>query len=313
MSNLLCVPLSKQLRDLSAVCPAIKKQFVPSKVERKKESVTFVDPLLEDEHTVCRGLVHKYKNRVLVLLTMNCAAYCRFCTRRRIVSDVKNGVVSVADLDKMVAYIKKHSEIQEVIFSGGDPLTVPDLLKIALKKIGGLPQIKVIRVGTRLHFSNPALVNKKVLDALRAVKNKPLYLMVHFEHPSEITPATKRAIKLLQSVSTMLLSQTVSLRDVNDSVDVLYDLFSGLIEVGVKPYYLFRCDLVKGAEHFLVDFKKERKIVSELRRRLSGIAMPLYVIDVPGGSGKVPVPLDFWPIDVGVRYRDFNGKSTKIV
>ena len=310
---LLYTPLSSQLKKSSAVCPAISKQFIPSKIEGKKESKTFVDPLLEDEYTVCRGLVHKYSNRVLVLLTMNCAAYCRFCTRRRIVSDVKSGVVTEKDLDAMIQYIKKHQEIKEIIFSGGDPLTVPGLLKIALKKLGSLPQIKVIRVGTRLHFSNPALVNNKVLEALRVVKNKPLYLMVHFEHPSELTPATKQAIKKLQLVSTMLLSQSVSLRGVNDSVDVLYNLFSSLIEIGVKPYYLYRCDLVKGAEHFLVDFKKERKIVSDLRRRLSGIAMPLYVIDVPGGNGKVPVPLDFWPISDKVIYRDFLGKSSKVV
>ncbi len=310
---LLYTPLSPQLKKLSTVCREINKQFVPSKVEGQNESKTFVDPLCEDEHTVCRGLVHKYPNRVLVLLTMRCAAYCRFCTRRRMVSEVEQGMVTEHDLDKMVVYIKKHSEIKELIFSGGDPLVVPDLLKRALKKLGGLPQIKIIRVGTRLHFSNPALVDKKVLDALRTVKNKPLYLMVHFEHPSELTAATKRAVKLLQSVSTMLLSQTVSLHGVNDSVDTLYNLFSGLIEIGVKPYYLFRCDLVKGAEHFLVDFKKERKIVSELRRQLSGIAMPLYVIDVPGGNGKIPVPLDFWPLADGVKYRDFLGKLNKIV
>lgn len=310
---LLFTSLPPQLKKLTNVCPEINQQFVPNKIEGTKETKTFIDPLLEDEHTVCRGLVHKYHNRVLVLLTMNCAAYCRFCTRRRMVSDIQKGVVLKKDLDKMATYIKKHPEIKEIIFSGGDPLTVPHILKIALKKLGGLPQIKIIRVGTRLHFSNPSLVNKKVLEALRVVKNKPLYLMVHFEHPSELTPATKRAIKALQSVSTMLLSQTVSLRGVNDSVNILEKLFSSLIEIGVKPYYLFRCDLVKGAEHFLVDFKKERKIVSELRRRLSGIAMPLYVIDVPGGSGKIPVPLDFWPMKDGVRYRDFSGKLNKVI
>src|SRR3989339_120962 len=218
---LLFTPLPSQLKKLTIVCPEIDKQFIPSKIEGTKETKTFIDPLLEDEHTVCRGLVHKYHNRVLVLLTMNCAAYCRFCTRRRIVSDIKKGIVSERDLNKMILYIKKHPEIKEIIFSGGDPLTVPHLLKIALKKLGGLPQIKIIRVGTRLHFSNPSLVNKKVLEALRVIKNKPLYLMVHFEHPNELTPATRRAIKLLQSVSTMLLSQSVSLRGVNDSVDVL--------------------------------------------------------------------------------------------
>ena len=132
--------------------------------------------------------------------------------------------------------------------------------------------------------------------------------MVHFEHSAEITAPSISAIKWLQSVATMLLSQTVSLKGVNDNVNTLYELFSGLVEIGVKPYYFFRCDPVKGAEHFMVDFKKEVKIFTELRERLSGIATPLYVIDAPGGSGKVPVPLEFWDFDHS-KYKDFNGRT----
>lgn len=302
--------LSPYLKHLVKLCPAISRQFVPSKDETVDDEFTFEDPLLEDQHTVTHGLVHKYGARCLVLLTMNCAAYCRFCTRRRRVSDIKKGLITLEDLNNMEKYLKKHPEITELIFSGGDPLTVPRLLKIALQKFSKLPQIKVIRVGSRLPSVEPAKVNKQVIDALKVVKRQPLYIMVHFEHPDEITPAVIRAIKKLQSVSTMLLSQSVFLKGVNDDVNVLKNLFTKLIEIGVKPYYLFRCDFVTGAEHFIVPFKKEVKIVTELRRKLSGLAFPIYVIDAADGAGKIPVPLNFWKYD-NRYYKDFNGKKIK--
>jgi lysine 2,3-aminomutase len=285
---------------------------VPSAKEGKDEVLTSTDPLMEEHFTVTRGLVHKYGNRALVLLTMNCAAYCRFCTRRRSVSDIQKGMITPADIKKMVSYVRKHREITELIFSGGDPLTVPAILKMALRQFASLPQIKVIRVGSRLPVSNPAAVNRQVISALQEVKKQPLYLMLHFEHPAEITPATVAAVKRLQSVATMTLSQSVSLKGVNDSVKTLYELFSRLVEIGVKPYYLYRCDPVKGAEHFIVDFKKEVRIFTELRKRLSGLATPLYVIDAPDGAGKIPVPLDFWQFDA-TGYRDFRGKKLKVI
>ena len=302
--------LSPHLQHLVKVCPAVSRQFVPSKHEMIDDEFTLEDPLLEDQHTVTRGLVHKYGARCLVLLTMNCAAYCRFCTRRRRVSDIKKGLITTEDLDNMVKYLKKHPEITELIFSGGDPLTVPGLLKIALRKLSNLPQIKVIRVGTRLPGVDPGKINKAVFDALRVVKRQPLYLMVHFEHPDEITPPVVRAVKKLHGYCTMMLSQSVFLRGVNDDVNVLRKLFTRLIEIGVKPYYLFRCDYVKGAEHFIVPFKKEVKIVTELRRKLSGLAFPTYVIDAANGTGKILVPLDFWKFD-GHYYTDFTGKKIR--
>lgn len=308
---MLATRLSPHLKKMVEKCPAIYNQFVPSGKEEKDEAKTTDDPLMEEHFTVTRGLVHKYGNRALILLTMNCAAYCRFCTRRRKVSDIERGLITDKDLAVMVSYVKEHKEIKELIFSGGDPLTVPVLLRKALRVFSKMPQIKIIRVGTRLPVANPALVNKAVLDALREVKTQPLYLMVHFEHPAEITPPTAAAVKRLQAVSTMLLSQSISLKGVNDNVEVLYELFSRLVEIGVKPYYFFRCDPVKGAEHFMVDFKKEVKIFTELRARLSGLATPLYIIDAPGGSGKVPVPLEFWNFD-HTKYKDFNGQIVKL-
>jgi lysine 2,3-aminomutase len=308
---MLATRLSLHLKKLTDVCPAIRREFVPSSKEEKDEELTFEDPLIEEHFTVTRGLVHKYGNRALVLLTMNCAAYCRFCTRRRKVSDIEKGVMTEKDLNNIVKYLKKHSEIKELIFSGGDPSTVPDLLKRALQKFTKLPQIKVIRVASRLPVSDPGKVNKKLLEALKVVKKQPLYLMVHFEHPEEITKKSIVAIKKSQKVVTMCLNQSVSLRGVNDSVKTLYELYSRLIEIGVKPYYHFRCDPVRGAEHFIVPFKQEVKIMSELRKKLSGIACPMYVIDSPNGSGKVPVALNFWKCNYAQGFSDFTDKKFK--
>ncbi|MBI4427006.1 MAG: KamA family radical SAM protein [Candidatus Magasanikbacteria bacterium] len=309
---MLATRLSPYLEKLTRKCPAIQREFVPTKNEGQDETGTFDDPLVEERHTVTRGLVHKYGNRALVLLTMNCAAYCRFCTRRRKVSDIERGIIRERDLNNMVKYIKRHPEIKELLFSGGDPTTVPAILKRALQKFTKLPQIKIIRVASRLPASNPKMVNKQLIDALKVVKKQPLYLMIHFEHPEEITSDSIIAVKKLQKVATMCLNQSISLKGVNDSVEILQALFSKLIEIGVKPYYHYRCDPVKGAEHFIVDFKREVEIFTKLRTRLSGLATPMYVIDAPGGAGKVPVPLNFWNFD-HKGYRDFKGKKLTVV
>ncbi|MBI5254319.1 4Fe-4S cluster-binding domain-containing protein, partial [Candidatus Falkowbacteria bacterium] len=188
---MLAARLSPHLQSLTQTCPAIARQFVPSsKEENNADDCSFIDPLLEEEYTVTRGLVHKYGNRALLLLTMNCAAYCRFCTRRRKVSDIKKGLLTDKDIKNIIVYLKKHPLIKEIIVSGGDPLTVPTTLKKVLSQLTKLPQIKIIRIGTRVHVAEPSLVNENLLKILRIVKKQPLYLMVHFEHPSEITPAT---------------------------------------------------------------------------------------------------------------------------
>lgn len=297
-----------KIEELIQQTPALSRQFVYCTDEDVK--IGEDDPLEEEKNTKVRGLIHKYDHEVLVLLTLKCARYCRFCTRRRKTLKDREEI-DENDLKKMVAYIQSRPEVYEVIISGGDPLTEPKLLKKALQIFSSLPQIKVLRVGTRLHFSNPEAITKKVLNALKVVKKQPLYIMAHFEHPAELTEETTKAIKKIQNVCTMILSQTVSLRGVNDDANILEELFTKLTQIGVKPYHFLRCDPVKGAEHFIVDFKKERKIFTELRRRLNGIACPLYVIDTPNGFGKVPVALDFWDFK-GDHYRDFRGKKINV-
>jgi len=299
--------ITKHLEKLGKKYPEIKKQFYTSLLEEKEERNSH-DPLLEEEFTKVRGLVHKYTNRALILLTMNCAAYCRFCTRRRAVSDILKGQLTDFDLEKIVKYLKEHQEIKEIILSGGDPMTVPEMLEKALRKISVLPQIKIVRIGTRLPVSDPKKINAKILSILRIVKKQPLYVMVHFESPGEITSETIAAISKIRKTGAILFSQSVFLKGVNDKYETLYELFSRLVELGIKPYYLFRCDPVAGAEHFIVPFEKEIEIMTKLRRNLSGLACPMYVIDAPNGAGKIPVPLNFWNFE-GKAFLDFEGKE----
>ena len=316
---MLSFKISAHLDELAKTSPAIKRQFCPEDSVfssaktglSKKRFSGYADPLIEEEFMPVKGLVHKYGNRALILLTMACAAYCRFCTRQRSVSEVEKGKIEEKDLDLMIGYLKNHPEIKEVILSGGDPLLVPLILKKALLKFSQLPQIKIIRIGTRVPVSEPSLVTPDLLKTMEKI-NQPLYLMIHFEHPDEISPETVAVVKKLRKAGAILFSQSVFLKGVNDRVEVLEELFSKLVEIGVKPYYIFRCDPVEGSEDFWVKPEKEVAIMTELRKKLSGLAYPLYVIDTPNGSGKIPVPLNFWQFDL-TSYRDFEGKEHRIV
>lgn len=282
---------------------AVRRQFEISEEELLSESGD-PDPLREREHEVVPGLINKYGNRVLCLLTAECAAYCRFCTRRRMVSDIERGQVDYPDIDAWVEYLRRHPEIREVIISGGDPFTVSDeLFEYALDKLSGVESVKILRIGTRAPVSDPGLVTARKLEAIERTA-VPVYVGIHFEHPSEITPAVERCVRDLRLAGAILYSQTVFLRGVNDDYDTLHELFSRLPEIGVRPYYIYRCDPVPGAYHFIADFDRERRIMTRLRKTLSGLACPTYVIDAPNGSGKIPVPLDFWKADTSA-YTDF--------
>lgn len=268
-----------------------------------------IDPFKEEKFSPVPGLIHKYSSRALIVVTNRCAGYCAFCMRKWLVNENKFAV-NAQQILQIKKYLLKHKKINEVIFSGGDPLMVPGQLKEAVKTLGSLPQVKVLRVHTRLPVSAPEMINKKLISVLAERKDKPLYVVVHFDRVKEVSAKTISAIKKLQTVCTMVLSHTVLLRGVNDSPQELGDLFTKLVTIGVKPYCLFHCDPVRGNEKFVVDLKKEIKIVSELRRQLSGLAFPIFTIEAPSSSGKVPVPLDFW--DFNCRYfRDFKGKKIK--
>ncbi len=297
---------SEHIESLMVCEMAVRRQFEMSALEMDN-SLSNSDPLLEKEHEVVPGMINKYGNRVLCLLTADCAAYCRFCTRRRLVSDVDEGRIDETHVDAWVQYLRRHPEVREVIISGGDPFVAEDrLFEYALDEISVLDSIRVIRIGTRAPVSDPSIISCRKLDAIRRVE-QPVYVGIHFEHPSEITRPTICCVKGLIRAGAILYSQSVFLRGVNDDYDTLYELFSGLLEIGVRPYYIYRCDPIPGANHFRADLDKERRIMSELRRNLSGLAYPTYVIDAPEGSGKIPVPLDFWECDTS-SYVDFEGK-----
>lgn len=295
---------SEHIECLMVCEEAIRRQFELSEQELDDEVRGDCDPLQEKEHEVVPGMINKYGNRVLCLLTAECAAYCRFCTRRRLVSDIEQGRIGRSHIDTWVHYLDEHDEVSEVILSGGDPFIVDDdLFDYAIREISSLDSVRVIRIGTRAPVSDPTLISRRKLETISRV-DQPVYVGIHFEHPSEITRQTVRSLKNLRSAGAILYSQTVFLRDVNDDYQTLYDLFTRLLEIGVRPYYIYRCDPVPGASHFRVDFENERRIMTELRRNLSGLACPTYVIDVPHGSGKIPVPLEFWECDTE-SYSDF--------
>lgn len=312
---MLAQKISSHLKKLCQTSPAINRQFAVDETDLlstddEPPSQNFSDPLLEEEFEKCKGLIHKYDNRVLILLTLACAAYCRFCTRQRKVSDIQQGNLTKADLENMLSYIKSQPQISEVILSGGDPLVVPKKLIYALNKFSALEQIKNLRIGTRVPVAAPELISTELLTTIKEI-NKPVYVGIHFEHPDEITTETQQACKQLRQAGAILYSQSVFLKNINDDEETLYKLFSELITLGVRPYYIYHCDPVIGAEKFQVPVSKEISIMTNLRKRLSGLAYPTYVIDTPNGSGKIPVPLDFWRFDKEYFY-DFLGEKIKI-
>ncbi len=304
------VLISPHLERLAKTSKAVRKEFYPSDLENQISDQSFVDPLLEDNFVKTRGLVHKYPNRVLIELTLACASYCRFCTRRRMVSDIKKLVITQKDVDNMCKYLVRTPSVNEVVISGGDPFAVPEILQYALKKFGELKTITIIRIHTRVPVSHPQSIKPKLYASLKKVK-KPLYISIHFEHPDEITKPTIQVIKKLRECGAILISQSVFLKGVNDEYKTLYALFRRLPELGILPYYIYRCDPVAGVEHFIVPFEKELEIMTKLRANLAGIACPTYVIDAPNGSGKIPVPLNFWDFDKS-QFKDFLGKKIQV-
>lgn len=303
--------LSEHIDSLIVCEDAIRLQFEMSELELDDEMEGDPDPLLEKQHEVVPGMINKYGNRVLCLLTAECAAYCRFCTRRRLVSDIEHGRIGKPHIDAWTSYLHENPQVREVILSGGDPFIVSDsLFEYAMSRLSSPDSIKVLRIGTRAPVSDPAVVSCAKLETITRVE-QPVYVGIHFEHPAEITRATRRCIRELRAAGAILYSQSVFLKGVNDDYGILYELFTSLMEMGVRPYYIYRCDPVSGASHFRVEFEEERRIMSELRRTLSGMACPIYVIDAPDGSGKIPVPLDFWDSDTS-SYTDFEGKRHSV-
>ena len=243
------------------------------------------DPLAENSLSPLPGLIHRYPDRVVWLVSNQCAVYCRFCMRKRRVGCTKD---LLANADQIIRYITETPSIRDVILSGGDPLLLEDQqlegILSALKKI---PHVEMIRIGTRIPVTFPERVTPELASML--ARYNPLYINTHFNHPVEITAESRKACALLADAGIVLGNQTVLIQGVNDRPETMKELMRGLLSIRVRPYYLHQMDLVKGTAHFRTSIKDGLEIMKSLRGHLSGLAVPYYVIDLPGGKGKVPI------------------------
>ena len=245
------------------------------------------DPLGEDHDTVAPGLVHRYPDRVLFMTTGFCSTYCRYCTRSRMVGNPGGEYqFSVSQWDKALAYLEAHTEVRDVLLSGGDPLSIgDDKLDWLLTRLRKMKHIEFVRIGTKIPAVLPMRITRDLVKMLR--KHHPLWMSIHFTHPTEITPETREATARLADAGIPLGSQTVLLKDINDDVQVMKDLMHGLLTMRVKPYYLYQCDPIKGSGHFRTPVQKGLEIIQSLRGHTTGYACPMFVVDAPGGGGKI--------------------------
>ncbi len=268
----------------------IRKCVIPSSAEQVYSLWESTDPLSEENHSPVPGIVHRYPDRVLFLATNFCSTYCRYCTRSRMVGDhaCHSRPAGRQAWQGAISYIESHPGVRDVLISGGDPLTLPDEdLEWLLGSIRKIPHVEIIRLGTKVPAVLPQRITPSLLKVLRS--HHPLLMSLHFAHPDELTPETRMACELLADAGIPLGSQTVLLAGINDEPEVLKQLFHGLLRARVRPYYLYQCDPIMGSSHFRTPVEKGIKIISQLRGHTTGYAVPQYVIDAPGGGGKIPV------------------------
>jgi lysine 2,3-aminomutase len=266
---------------------AIRRQVVPRLEETHQASWEMADPCGEDSHSPVPGLVHRYPDRVLFLVTDRCASYCRYCTRSRLVSNAA-GYDFHADFDQQLAYIESHPEIRDVLLSGGDPLLFSDeKLEYLLTRLRAIPHIEFLRIGTRIPIFLPQRITAELCAMLRQFH--PLFISIHTNHPRELTTEVRDALGRLADAGIPLGNQSVLLRHVNDSVEVMKVLVQKLLRCRVRPYYIYQCDLIAGSAHLRSSVRKGIDIIQGLRGHTTGYAIPQFVIDAPGGGGKVPI------------------------
>ncbi len=267
-------------------CP-IRKQAIPTNKEMCQSPADLMDPLHEDEYSPVPGLTHRYPDRVLLLITDMCAMYCRHCTRRRFAGQT-DSQCSMENIDKAIEYIEKTPQIRDVLLSGGDALMVSDeRLEYIISKLRAIPHVEVIRLGSRVSVVCPQRITDDLVNMLK--KYHPIWLNTHFNHPLEVTEESKRALAKLANAGIPLGNQTVLLRGVNDCVNTMKHLVHELVKMRVRPYYIYQCDLSMGLEHFRTPVSKGIEIIEGLRGHTSGFAIPTFVVDAPGGGGKIPV------------------------
>ena len=265
----------------------IRKQVVPTSKEMVPFTAMMEDSLAEDQHSPVPGLVHRYPDRVLMLVTTQCATYCRYCTRSRIVGD-PSATFSRTEFEMQIEYLKRTPQVRDVLLSGGDPLVLaPRILDEILSRLREIEHIEIVRIGSRVPVLLPMRVTDELCDMLQ--KYHPFWLNIHVNHSNEISAELEQACDRLTRAGIPLGNQSVLLAGVNDNVHIQRQLVQDLVRIRVRPYYLYQCDLVEGAGHFRTPVGKGIEIIEGLRGHTSGYAVPQYIIDAPGGGGKIPV------------------------
>jgi len=269
----------------------IMKQLCPSVEELYHHPSERDDPLEEEKSSPVPGLVHRYPDRVLLILTNACFMNCRHCTRKRLWEKGRYAH-NLDEIDRMMDYIRAHPEVRDVILSGGDPLTLDNgLLDRVLGKLREIPQVEIIRIGTRAPVVAPWRICYELLQILK--KYRPIWLSTQFNHLKEITLHSADAVQRVLESGIPVNNQSVLLKGVNDSAKAMTNLCQGLLKIGVRPYYLYHCDLVSGTSHFRTSIRKGIEIIEGLRGHTSGLAVPTYVVDAVGGGGKIPLQPDY--------------------
>ena len=263
---------------------ALRRTVIPTVNENTLGTGELVDPLGEEQHRATPHLIHTYPDKVLFLATTFCSTYCRYCTRSRIVGKQP---ADFRALEESFNYIEAHREIRDVLISGGDPLTLTDsVLDELLSRIRKIPHVRMVRIGSKVPVVLPMRITEDLCGILRKHR---VWLSLHFIHAAELSPETRDACRKLSDHGIGMVSQTVLLKDINDDAQTLIDLFYGLLEINVKPYYLLQCDPVQGSAHFRTPVEKGIELIRSLHGNISGLAVPQFVIDAPGGGGKVPL------------------------
>ncbi|MFC1592530.1 KamA family radical SAM protein [Candidatus Omnitrophota bacterium] len=287
-------------------CP-VRRQSIPTVYESQIGPHEMVDPCAEDRDSPAPHLVHRYPDRVLLLATEQCAMYCRHCTRRRLVGDKKTN--SNINWDAAVEYIKSNRKIRDVLISGGDPFMLEDdALEELIKKIRSISHVEFLRIGTRLPVTLPQRITESLISTLK--KYNPIWISMHFNHPKEITKRCRIACEMLADNGFPLGSQTVLLKGINDRPYIMKKLMHELLKIRVRPYYIYQCDPVKGTQHFRTPVAAGINIIEKLRGHTSGYGVPVYVIDGPGGGGKIPISPNYLLSQAKGKYvlRNYRGK-----
>ena len=271
-------------------CP-IRKQMIPSAAERIRGEFDLDDPLGEIKYNPAPNVVRRYPDRALLLVTMQCASYCRHCTRRRVVGST-DCTISKEQLRQALNYIERTSEIRDVLISGGDPFILETgILEEIIAAVRAIKHVEIIRIGTRVPVVLPMRIDKELTDMLK--KYHPVWVNTHFNHPKELTPEAIKACQALVDAGIPVGNQTVLLKGINDDAETLKKLFLGLVKARVRPYYLFQCDLSVGISHFRTPVEKGIEIMRSLTSSISGYAVPKYAIDLPVGGGKVTLGYNY--------------------